>query len=333
MKAVKTEQSLAAAAQPAVEASRLSKLRTQGSAMLADAKVKAMDVAELATVKVQSMKVKATNSAAAAKTKATETASGLKQMIMVRVNSVVETAQSCKSAVDASYQRLRSQGVKAWASDNLNTLRAIALSQYTSTMAGVAGFLRSTKDSVRSRAAALVAGVKSAYVENLNKTVKALDTAKAKAKDTALKAKSKAVEVSGKAKEVASDKGVQATAAGAAVGAATTGATGLVTGTVAGAAVGLVPALFTFGLSIPIGAAICGGAGLAVGSAAGAVGGGAAGRVAYSKRNEINEFKDGALKKASSGVSLMKGKAATSAGYLKEKASEARERLVGKKTA
>merc|ERR1712137_285060 len=60
---------------------------------------------------------------------------------------------------------------------------------------------------------------------------------------------------------------------------------------VAGGIVGIVPALFTFGLSIPVFAAVGGGAGLCVGTAVGgttgAVGGGAVGYGVYGKRAEI----------------------------------------------
>jgi len=59
------------------------------------------------------------------------------------------------------------------------------------------------------------------------------------------------------------DGHVQATAAGVCGGAvalgATGGATGLTAGVVVGAALGVVPAIFTFGLSIPLGAVIGGG--------------------------------------------------------------------------
>merc|ERR1712014_544748 len=72
------------------------------------------------------------------------------------------------------------------------------------------------------------------------------------------------------------------------------GGLGLLAGGAAGAAVGLVPALFTFGLSIPVCAAIGGGAGACLGTAAGGttgfVGGGAVGYGAYnaySQRKEI----------------------------------------------
>jgi len=332
MKAVKTEQSLAAAAaEPAASTSRLSQLRSRGSALIADTKAKAMDIAELVNVKAQSVKVKVSRAVSAGRAQAVKTADGFKQQVMVKVNQISETGQSLKAGVKASYGQLRSQGVKAWASHNLKTLRVIAVSQYNRAMATAAGLLASTMGGLRSRAAALVAGVKSVYTDRLNQTIKALEAAKAKAKDTADKAKTKAIDVSGKAKAVASDRHVQVTAASAAAGSVTMGATGLATGTAVGAVVGIVPALFTFGLSIPIGAAIGGGAGLAVGATAGAMSGGAAGHVAYAKRNDIKDFSDGAIKKASTSVDLMKGKAAASAGYLKGKVSEVRERIVGEK--
>ncbi|CAE7650892.1 unnamed protein product, partial [Symbiodinium pilosum] len=72
-------------------------------------------------------------------------------------------------------------------------------------------------------------------------------------------------------------------------------------GSLVGGAIGILPALFTFGLSIPVGAAIGGGAGLAVGAAAGAtagaVSGGAAGYGAYAKRGQISEFKQNTVNK------------------------------------
>merc|ERR1712217_453686 len=95
--------------------------------------------------------------------------------------------------------------------------------------------------------------------------------------------------------QVAKDPKAQATAAGATVGGVTLGgaggAVGLATGAVAGGVVGILPALFTFGLSIPVFAFVGGGAGLCVGTAVGgttgAVGGGAVGYGVYGKRSEI----------------------------------------------
>jgi len=89
------------------------------------------------------------------------------------------------------------------------------------------------------------------------------------------------------ARDLAMSKVARASARGAVVGAATCGtvgaSSGMVVGSTCGAVMGLVPAFFTLGLSIPIGAALGGYAGLCtggvVGSTAGAFGGGVAGFV------------------------------------------------------
>jgi len=70
------------------------------------------------------------------------------------------------------------------------------------------------------------------------------------------------------------------------------GAFGTASGIVLGTAAGAVPALFTFGLSIPIGAVVGGSAGLCIGTATGAgfgaIGSGAAGFAGYKYRIEIS---------------------------------------------
>jgi hypothetical protein len=104
------------------------------------------------------------------------------------------------------------------------------------------------------------------------------------------------------AKALALNPAAQATSAGAAGGSVTVGAAGgglgLLAGGAAGAAVGLVPALFTFGLSIPVCAAIGGGAGACLGTAAGGttgfVGGGAVGYGAYNAYSQRKEISLGA---------------------------------------
>lgn len=126
-----------------------------------------------------------------------------------------------------------------------------------------------------------------------------------------------ATEVKAKTVEIASNKTVQVTAASAAGGAVACGTAGGVTGLAAGgtigAAIGVVPALFTFGLSIPIGAAIGGGCGLvagtAVGGSTGLVGGGVVGYGAFTKREEIK-----------SGIAAARTKVNDAAGYVKDKA-------------
>merc|ERR1712151_243741 len=85
-------------------------------------------------------------------------------------------------------------------------------------------------------------------------------------------------------------RGVTSSAAigGAVLGGTTTGALG----TVAGAAVGIIPAFFTLGLSIPAGAMVGLCVGTAVGGSAGAVGGGLVGYGGFTHRKTIS---DGAL--------------------------------------
>merc|ERR1712039_958984 len=101
---------------------------------------------------------------------------------------------------------------------------------------------------------------------------------------------------SAKAKLAAKDPTTRATVMSATGGAvalgASGGATGLVAGGAAGAALGVVPAIFTFGLSIPIGAAIGSGAGgvvgTTVGGVCGLVGGGTIG-YSVKERESIGE--------------------------------------------
>merc|ERR1712056_127228 len=96
---------------------------------------------------------------------------------------------------------------------------------------------------------------------------------------------------------------------------------GMVCGGAAGALVGVVPALFTFGLSIPIGAVVGGGAGLFLGGAAGTsvgfAGGGAVGLTGYTLQSNgvtgtLQSVQQGAVKV------LMLGKAAIGFGGPKE---------------
>ena len=141
------------------------------------------------------------------------------------------------------------------------------------------------------------------------------------AQETAITKKSEAVEayshavaatstkisdVSQSAKLAVMDPKNQATAASALAGGAAMGATGgtagFVAGGTAGAVLGVVPALFTFGLSIPIGAAIGAGLGSAIGAvgggAVGAVSGGMAGREVYERRDDIKSSASSTWSKA-----------------------------------
>jgi len=102
------------------------------------------------------------------------------------------------------------------------------------------------------------------------------------------------------------DHKVQVIAASAAVGALVVGAgvgtAGLVSGGVVGASVGILPAFVTFGLSIPVSAAIGAGTGLFIGATAGgavgAVGGAATGYTTHTYRHALKDIANSVLIKA-----------------------------------
>merc|ERR1712228_368693 len=85
---------------------------------------------------------------------------------------------------------------------------------------------------------------------------------------------------------MASDK-FKVTAAAGTAGAFACGGAGALVGTTAGAALGLIPALFTFGLSIPVFAVAGGCVGTASGTVVGAVGGGSLGYGGCTYKKEI----------------------------------------------
>merc|ERR1719323_1511062 len=167
----------------------------------------------------------------------------------------------------------------------------------------------------------------------------ALTDAKTLAQAKAKLTRAKAVELKVATGELVASKSFQATAASATGGAtvlgAGGGAAGLAVGGAAGALAGLPLALFTFGLSIPVGAVFGGGAGLAMGAATGAsigaVGGGAAGFGAYSKREDIRKAANLVASTVGDGTDYAKTKASQSRTLLENAASGARARLVGGK--
>lgn len=119
---------------------------------------------------------------------------------------------------------------------------------------------------------------------------------------------------------------VLATAVAAAGGAVALGvsggAAGLMAGGSLGAIVGLVPALFTFGLSIPVCATFGGGMGLCVGTSMGAslgaLGGGAAGYSAYVKRDELKSGSSRAWERVANCTDYVRSKAHASASYVSD---------------
>jgi len=173
-------------------------------------------------------------------------------------------------------------------------------------------------------------------VAHLNiKLATSLDSAKtsatALANDTTKLANAKvAILLTGARNTVADDR-FKTTAGSAVAGAAalgtTGGATGFVAGGAFGAALGIVPAMFTFGLSIPIGAALGSGAGFCVGTATGTavgfIGGGATAHGLQTHKAKIQKEVDGAFLKLGECKEYAKNTAANSSRYVKGRLSGA----------
>merc|ERR1719316_413785 len=125
-----------------------------------------------------------------------------------------------------------------------------------------------------------------------------MDSLKAKAIETSDKAKivladlqTKATQKKGEMVALVKNPEFQcrslATAGGTIVVGSVGGAFGCASGIVMGSAAGVVPALFTFGLSIPAGGAIGGIGGLCAGTLVGSTSGGIGGFTVYKYRVEI----------------------------------------------
>mmetsp|Transcript_154174 Transcript_154174/g.287432 ORF Transcript_154174/g.287432 Transcript_154174/m.287432 type:complete len:490 (+) Transcript_154174:61-1530(+) len=150
--------------------------------------------------------------------------------------------------------------------------------------------------------------------------VEAVTSAKARSRGTIDTAMVRAMDIYGNSKAAVGDKRVQLAVAGTLVGVSAGGAAGLSVGTTAGAACGLPFAVFTFGLSVPIGATIGGGAGTCVGAAAGGavglIGGGMAG-YSSDQRAEIKQSILHAFDRVSDSKDYMREKAASSVAFVK----------------
>ncbi|CAE7252031.1 unnamed protein product [Symbiodinium microadriaticum] len=180
--------------------------------------------------------------------------------------AVLSQAQASRAALAGSYAELRSEGLRSWTAKTSKVLQQKALTTVQALKQFAANSAQKTRKSTLELAFAVRQAATARVLAVKDRVVMARSQVHAQASSAVVNAKAKALEVSGKAKQAAKDGHVQATAAGIAGGAATLGAaggaTGLASGVAVGAALGVVPALFTFGLSIPIGAAIGGGTGL-----------------------------------------------------------------------
>merc|ERR1712050_588664 len=121
-----------------------------------------------------------------------------------------------------------------------------------------------------------------------------------------------------KAIAVGKDPTFQVTSASAVAGGVFGGAVGSMVGTVTGGAIGLVPAVFTFGLSIPVGAAMGLCTGALAGSTTGVVGGGALGYGGFTYRKQLNDGVMGVWNKMHTSAASAKAKATDSASQLRD---------------
>lgn len=253
------------------------------------------------------------------------------EMILARVSQARSTAQETATGIK--------EHVSAHASAALSAVRDAKATSVAHALA-LRDFAVNTLNSVQEKglriwcteAAWALRVAAGAQARLLDATARqALADASAKTRQGADMARVKACHVSKATREIVSQKSFQATA-GSAVGGAVAlgtggGATGLAAGGAVGALAGLPLALFTFGLSVPVGAAIGGGAGLVAGAAAGAtagaVGGGAAGYGAFAKRAEIAGAARYVASKAGDGANRVKDAAQQSVEFTKGKASDA----------
>lgn len=125
-----------------------------------------------------------------------------------------------------------------------------------------------------------------------SKIVLVVDGVKQRSLAAGKSTKARAGNLATAAKQTIASEEFKVTAASATAGAVVGGGSGAVVGGTAGAALGLIPALFTFGLSIPVGAVVGGCVGAASGTVTGAAGAGAVGYGGYSYRKEIRSGAD-----------------------------------------
>lgn len=246
--------------------------------------------------------------------------------VAARVTGVLEAARganaaglacatSAREAAATAYWGIKEKGVKIWSAEAAQRARGEVGSRVSKLKTQAGETLTDARARMQAKA----------------------ELASHAATKTAEHTKAKAKELTAATGELVSQRSFQATSASAAGGAAVLGigggAAGLAAGGAAGALAGLPLALFTLGLSVPLGAAMGGGVGLVVGTAAGAgagaVGGGAAGYGAYAKRDDIHGAASLAASKAGDGAQYAKAAACQSAAYMRGLASATRARFIG----
>lgn len=113
----------------AQQGSRLQRILRKAKDLVGKTKAKVVEVAELAAVKVDAVKVKTIESVTAAKAASIATVNGAKQRVVEKASETVQKAKVLKAAAGASYEKLRADGMIPWASDIITTCRRAVQSQ------------------------------------------------------------------------------------------------------------------------------------------------------------------------------------------------------------
>jgi hypothetical protein len=163
--------------------------------------------------------------------------------------------------------------------------------------------LNKTKERIQLQVCKFRASVSEVAIMVQQRSLMAVDSMKAKSSEAVTFATTTKVGVTS-----------SAAVAGAVLGGTTTGAVG----TLAGAAVGIIPAVFTFGLSIPVGAMAGLYVGTTVGGTVGAAGGGLVGYGGFTHRETISNGVHSSWKNVSTAAKQLKAKTANCAADAKE---------------
>jgi hypothetical protein len=283
--------------------------------------------------------------------RATEAASQVHQQAMQRAS---EAASMFSESVAGAATCVREKTTEAatWASEVASdtvlaarekakqraTESASALSE---SVAGAATSVKEKTSEVASNARLRVSTAASVLSHASDKVLAVRDQATTeRASSVALVIKKRTDELRDSAVLLAQDPKAQVTAASAVGSAVVVGSIGIATGSLAGGVVGCaagVPAaLFTLGLSIPVGGVLGTGTGFcvggAVGSTVGLVGGGAAGYGVYTKKDDLRETINTGLGSLRESLENAKVQAHTSLIQLSERFSSVEHGSAGDET-
>lgn len=189
--------------------------------------------------------------------------------------------------------------------DGIITVQVKAQDSYKCTKEKAVAVLNTTRTAFDAQVCKVHTAVSNAATSVKQRSLAAVDTAKAKSADALTFATTTRAGVTSSSAVV-----------GAVVGGTSTGAAG----TVVGAAVGVVPAIFTFGLSIPACALVGACVGTTVGASTGAVGGGLLGYGGFTHRKKISEGVQSSWSKVKNTADNVKTKTLTYAADAKESA-------------